>query len=289
MVDPDSGGVSRAPPYLGFRSQTFTISDTGLSPSPAGFPKTVLLSWTPSYRGPATPPKGRFRLLRFRSPLLPESLLISFPGVLRWFSSPSVASAPYIFRRGCRDRSRRVTPFGYRRITGCVLLPAAFRSWPRLSSPERAKASTCGPSSGLTILLFRQNSFKSCPCETLVILPRSFASRNSKAKPQVSPPFPLGGSFTPAFLSNICGDTSLYLISLEIRGLGPLTSSLQSWRSSQLSYIPDYCASSNIKKRDRGEGVCRANPGRRFGKFMCSFPKENCIANPREGVRTLSM
>ena len=51
--------------------------------------------------GPTTPlPGERFRLFRFRSPLLPESLLISIPGVLRWFSSPSLASAPYIFRRG---------------------------------------------------------------------------------------------------------------------------------------------------------------------------------------------
>ena len=40
-------------------------------------------------------PFGRFRLLRFRSPLLSESLLISLPRVLRWFSSPSFASAPY--------------------------------------------------------------------------------------------------------------------------------------------------------------------------------------------------
>ena len=40
----------------------------------------------------------RFRLLRFRSPLLPESLLFSVPRVLRWFSSPSFASAPYFIQ-----------------------------------------------------------------------------------------------------------------------------------------------------------------------------------------------
>ena len=44
-------------------------------------------------------PFGRFGLLRFRSPLLAESLLFSFPGVLRWFSSPSVASAAYFVQR----------------------------------------------------------------------------------------------------------------------------------------------------------------------------------------------
>ena len=34
----------------------------------------------------------------------------------------------------------RVSPFGHRRITGCVLLPDAYRSLPRPSSPVRAKA-----------------------------------------------------------------------------------------------------------------------------------------------------
>ena len=35
-----------------------------------------------------------------------------------------------------------VTPFGHRRITGCVLLPVAFRSLPRPSSPDSPKAFT---------------------------------------------------------------------------------------------------------------------------------------------------
>ena len=39
----------------------------------------------------------RFRLLQFRSPLLPESFLFSSPRVLRWFSSPSFASSTYVF------------------------------------------------------------------------------------------------------------------------------------------------------------------------------------------------
>jgi hypothetical protein len=71
----------------------------------------------------------------FRNLVHLAMLLISLPGVLRWFSSPSVASAPYVFRYGWQTRVCRVTPFGYRRINGCVLLPAAFRSLPRPSSP----------------------------------------------------------------------------------------------------------------------------------------------------------
>ena len=61
--------------------------------------------------------------------------LISFPGVLRWFSSPSFASATYLFNYGYQAHARWVTPFGYQRIFGCLLLPVAFRSLPRPSSP----------------------------------------------------------------------------------------------------------------------------------------------------------
>ena len=55
-------------------------SDTGLSPSPAGFPKTVLLIF--AVLSAVHYPDGlarRFRLLRFRSPLLTESMFLSFP------------------------------------------------------------------------------------------------------------------------------------------------------------------------------------------------------------------
>ena len=91
-------------------------------------------------------PFERFRLLRFRSPLLSESLLISLPGVLRWFSSPSFASVNYLFIHGYRAHARWVTPFGYRRISGCLLLPVASRSLPRPSSPRYAQASAINPS-----------------------------------------------------------------------------------------------------------------------------------------------
>jgi hypothetical protein len=44
-----------------------------------------------------------------------------------------------------RHDSSRVTPFGHLRITECVLLPVAFRSLPRPSSPSGPKASTMNP------------------------------------------------------------------------------------------------------------------------------------------------
>ena len=47
--------------------------------------------------------------------------------------------------QGDRDLHGRVTPFGYPRIIGCVLLPEAFRSLPRPSSSDSSKASTVDP------------------------------------------------------------------------------------------------------------------------------------------------
>lgn len=47
-----------------------------------------------SPRGPSTP-LMRFGLLPFRSPLLRESLLISSPRLLRWFTSPGMAPPDY--------------------------------------------------------------------------------------------------------------------------------------------------------------------------------------------------
>ncbi len=57
--------------------------------------QTVPLSLSVPYRGPATPLEitpQRFRLFPFRSPLLRESLLISFPGGTEMFHFPPFAS-----------------------------------------------------------------------------------------------------------------------------------------------------------------------------------------------------
>ena len=53
------------------------LSLTGLSPSLAGFPKTVLLSLLNQFRGPNPSMHARwFGLFRFRSPLLTESHVV---------------------------------------------------------------------------------------------------------------------------------------------------------------------------------------------------------------------
>ena len=53
------------------------LSLTGLSPSLAGFPKTILLNSLNQFRGPNPSMHARwFGLFRFRSPLLTESLVV---------------------------------------------------------------------------------------------------------------------------------------------------------------------------------------------------------------------
>ena len=128
------------------------IPRTGLSPSAAGFPKTILLS----HRLPCA----------VRTPECSHSGLGSFPfarrylgnhgcflflRLLRCFSSPG--SPPCVIhthgaysRMDDRSFSCRVSPFRHRRFHGYLLLPAAFRSLSRLSSALSAKASALCPS-----------------------------------------------------------------------------------------------------------------------------------------------
>ena len=73
------------------------ISPTGLSPAAARFSKTLRLSLhTGTVDGPTTPadalPHPRFGLLRVRSPLLAQSLLLSFPPGTEMFQFPGLAS-----------------------------------------------------------------------------------------------------------------------------------------------------------------------------------------------------
>ena len=95
-------------------------------------------------RGPTTPilPKQyRFGLIPVRSPLLGESLLFSLPMGTKMFQFPTFASV----LTDDRSSTCRVVPFGNLWITGYLLLPIAYRSLSRPSSPARAKASTVRP------------------------------------------------------------------------------------------------------------------------------------------------
>ena len=76
--------------------------------------------------------------------------------LLRCFSSPRFLLSDYLFHlRMPVYYYRRVPPFGYLRISGYLLLPAAFRSLSRPSSAPSAKASAlCSFSLDLLLAIF---------------------------------------------------------------------------------------------------------------------------------------
>ena len=87
---------------------------------------------------PVTPYRSRFRLFPFRSPLLRESIFLSFPAGTKMFQFP--ASAPS--NDGMWPSTTWVPPFGNLRINSCLQIPGAYRSLPRPSSLSEAKASS---------------------------------------------------------------------------------------------------------------------------------------------------
>ena len=214
-----------------------------------------------SPRGPATP-LMRFGLLPVRSPLLGESLLISFPALLRWFTSRSVASAPYFIQAfGWRNRFRRVAPFGNPGIKGRSLLPLDFRGLPRPSSPDGPKASASGllslghiaPSARSKLALPRKAFF----LRFLFVFPSLVVSKNTRRVRRRL---------------------------LETRGFEPLTSGLQSRRSSQLSHAPEKSLFGKSGKKEE-DGVL----GRRLQLYTSCLPLSKKGGDPAapSGTTTL--
>ena len=94
MVLPDSHGVSRVPRYSGtdyatfdLRYETFTLYGQVSQPVPLSNHGSIM-----SALQPHKVETSWFGLIRFRSPLLPESLLISTPGGTEMFHFPPFAS-----------------------------------------------------------------------------------------------------------------------------------------------------------------------------------------------------
>ena len=103
-----------------------STSHTRLSRSLAAFSTALCSSSTCHVRVPQ--PRGnkfpRFRLFRFRSPLLTESLRFLFLGLLRCFTSPRLASPDYEFIRTIiLSYQDWVFPFGNPRISACSAAP----------------------------------------------------------------------------------------------------------------------------------------------------------------------
>ena len=131
------------------------------------------------------PRRPRFGLLRFRSPLLAESLLFSFPAGTGMFRFPALA--PPLTRRYAA-LAAWVPPFGHPRINGHSRLPGAFRSLSRPSSPPEAKASAGRPyyfPFGFLLsvsLLSSSASFRSLLVATMSMIP-FFSVENKGLEP----------------------------------------------------------------------------------------------------------
>ena len=120
------------------------LSRTGLSPSLAGLPRTVLLGLVVDYavRTPECTHSGLGSFPFARRYLGNRQIFFLFLRLLRCFSSPG--SPPYVmdWRMDDTSSSYRVSPFRHLRIKDYLHLPAAFRSLSRLSSALSAKASS---------------------------------------------------------------------------------------------------------------------------------------------------
>ena len=126
MVLPDSHGVSRAPRYSGTFLVTFGFRYGAVTRFGPTF-QTVLLPNHESIANALQPrldESNRFRLFPFRSPLLWESRLISFPAGTEMFHFPALASADLFIQSTTMGHdSHRVSPFRNPRIKGCLAPP----------------------------------------------------------------------------------------------------------------------------------------------------------------------
>ena len=120
------------------------LSLTGLSPSPAGFPKAILLP-SQSLLTVLTPRcthhgLGSFRFARRYSG---NRCFFLFLRLLRCFSSPG--SLPYVmdWRMDDRSFSCRVSPFRNLRVIGYLLLAAAYHVFLRLLVPRHPPCALC--------------------------------------------------------------------------------------------------------------------------------------------------
>ena len=170
-----------------------------------------------------------------------------------------------------RPPAGRVTPFGHLRISGCLLLPIAFRSLPRPSSSDSSKASTVN-SFSLDHIPF-SSSFRCSPHARVSVVPYPRALRQhprgqASCMHGVSPLLFTCQRSRSSASSEANGRTESFrrlrqsTSELEVRGFEPLTYGLQSHRSSQLSYTPDRCKPG----RSNAQSAPLERPGQREPK-----------------------
>jgi hypothetical protein len=148
VVPPDSQRISRARCYLGSPQGGDGFSRTGVSPSTLTLsrrlPLTTSLFYSPPGQqprpvGPTTPHQQRlpaftlvrFSLIRFRSPLLTESLLFSSPAGTEMFHFPAFPPLTLCVQvRVTAHDCCRVSPFGHPRISARLAAPRGLSQPP---------------------------------------------------------------------------------------------------------------------------------------------------------------
>ena len=140
MVPPTSHKVPRVSWYSGY-CRCLPISITRLSLSMAGFPKTLLLSFS-SLLQSITPDRTRSGLgsFPFARRYSENRCFFLFLRLLRCFSSAGSLRTAMYSLHGDKVLPYRVSPFGNLRVYGYLLLTAAYRSLSRPSSAPDTKS-----------------------------------------------------------------------------------------------------------------------------------------------------
>ena len=161
MVPADSQQISRARCYLGTQiapPQGFQVRDShplrptlpSRSPNPRSISARSVRTGTSCPTTPHTQPlpgitRIRFSLIRFRSPLLTESLLLSLPVGTEMFHFPTFPLPALYIQAGVTRYARALAGFPHSDTLGSKLayqFPEAYRRLLRPSSAPDAKASS---------------------------------------------------------------------------------------------------------------------------------------------------
>jgi hypothetical protein len=148
VVPADSHEISRAPCYLGTTTESARVFVYGSLTLYAGPSQNLQLTHTfltlrpagrPVHSRPTTPPtqplpgitRKRFSLIRFRSPLLTESLLFSLPVGTEMFHFPTFPPHTLCVQMAVTAHNCcRVSPFGHPRITARLTAPRGLSRSP---------------------------------------------------------------------------------------------------------------------------------------------------------------
>ena len=116
---PDSDSLPRVESYSGADSQPLAFRIQDFHPLWSPIPELFFWATWLLNAGPTTPGRNSpwFRLFRVRSPLLAESLLLSFPPGNEMFQFPGLAACTYGFSTG---------PFGNPGLSARLTAPPGF-------------------------------------------------------------------------------------------------------------------------------------------------------------------